>query len=83
MLTSPPSGHESAPMHAANVAQLLSALIDCRPADAEAALLADRIVDDPQALAEYCEMIDLECLLAREFRSRAATHPCSASIEVP
>jgi ferric-dicitrate binding protein FerR (iron transport regulator) len=68
----------------ADVAAALAALMDGRLSDEELVALEQRLLADPAALAEYCELIDLEFALAWELKSRiAAVEPADTSPPAP
>lgn len=54
----------------ADIAAALAALIDGRLSTEELAALQERLLAEPAALAEYCDLIDLEFALAWELKAR-------------
>ncbi len=68
----------------ADVATALAALMDGRLSAEELTALEQRLLSDPAALAEYCELIDFEFALAWELKARiAGVEPAVASPPVP
>ena len=65
-MTPPPRSHEPP----ADVATSLAALMDGRLSAEELAAFEQRLLADPAAIVEYCELVDLEFGLAWELKSR-------------